>query len=269
VSQTGLLAPRPEQRPTIGSSKATLGWLILLTAVVLAVLGLYLAANSGTPPALVAGDFSILVAALLAGASCSRAALRGGVNARAWAFMAAAAYVWAAGMAVYTFYGLAYNHVYPFPSLADALFLAYSVPAAVALFSFKRRSGSRVAMFRTVMDAAVIAGSVLVVSWFTALGPVFSSGGGDLLTWLTNLGYPVVDVVITSLVLVLAMRRQPGERLPWVCFGGGLLVLTVTDTIYVRLTFEGIVGVTGSPLTLGWVSAFLLIALAPLMPFEE
>jgi two-component system sensor histidine kinase/response regulator len=269
VSQTGLLARRPGKRPAIGSSKASLGWLILLTAVVLAVLGLYLAANSGTPPALVAGDFSILVSALVAGFSCGRAALRGGVNARAWAFMAAAAYVWAAGMAVYTYYGLAYNHVYPFPSLADALFLAYSVPAAIALFAFQRRSGSRVALFRAVMDAAVIAGSVLVVSWFTALGPVFSSGGGDLLTWLTNLGYPVADVVITSLVLVLAMRRQPGERLPWVCFGGGLLVLTVTDTIYVRLTFEGIYGVTGSPLTLGWVSAFLLIALAPLMPFEE
>ncbi|MDQ0679607.1 two-component system sensor histidine kinase/response regulator [Arthrobacter pascens] len=268
MSQTGLLARRPGKRPSIGSSKATLGWLILLTAVVLAVIGLYLAANSGTPPALVAGDFSILVAALLAGASCSRAALRGGVNARAWAFMAAAAYVWAAGMAVYTFYGLAYNNVYPFPSLADALFLSYSVPAAVALFTFKRRSGSRVALFRTVMDAAVIAGSVLVVSWFTALGPVFSSGSGDLLTWLTNLGYPVVDVVITSLVLVLAMRRH-GERLPWLCFGGGLLLLTVTDTIYVRLTFEGIFGVTGSPLALGWVSAFLLIAVAPLMPFEE
>ncbi len=265
MSQTGLL----EQRPAIGSSKAPLGWLILLATVVVAALGLYFTANSGTTPALVAGDFSILLAALLAGASCGRAALRGGVNARAWGFMAAAAFIWAAGMALWTYYGLAYDHVYPFPSLADALFLAYSVPAVIALFSFKRRAVSRTALFRTLMDAAVIAGSVLVISWYTVLGTAFGSDGGDLLARLTGLGYPVVDVVITALVLVLAMRRQPGERWPWLCFGGGLLVLTVTDSIYVRLTFEGVFGVTGSPLALGWIVAFLLIALSPLMPCAD
>ena len=146
---------------------------------------------------------------------------------------------------------------------------AYSVPAAVALFSFKRPGGTtRVGLVRTVLDAAVIAGAVLVVSWYTALGPAFSSEG-DLLTRLTTMAYPVVDVIITSLVLVLGMRRQPGERLPWLCFGGGLLVLTITDSTYVRLTFDGVTGVTGSPLALGWIGAFLLIALAPLLPYAE
>ena len=265
MSQTGLL----EQRPATGTRKATLVWLIVLGAVVLAVLGLFFAANSGTPPALVAGDFSILLAAMLAGRSCAAAARRGGVNARAWTLMSVAAYVWAAGMLVWTYYGLANNHVYPFPSLADVLFLAYSVPAAVALFSFRRPGGTtRVGLARTVLDAGVIAGAVLVVSWYTALGPAFSAEG-DLPTRLATMGYPVVDVVITSLVLVLGMRRQPGERLPWLCFGGGLLVLTITDSTYVRLTFDGVTGVTGSPLALGWIGAFLLIALAPLLPYAE
>ncbi|WP_332762270.1 response regulator [Pseudarthrobacter sp.] len=265
MSQSGLL----ELRPAISGSTARLGWLIALGAVVLGVLGVYFTANSGTPTAVVAGDFAILIAAVLAGRSCAHAAWRGGVNARAWTLMSVAAYVWAAGMAVWTYFGLANDHVYPFPSLADALFLAYSVPAAVALLSFKRPGGTtRVGLARTVLDAAVIAGSVLVISWYTALGPAFSAEG-DPLTRLTSMGYPVVDLVITSLVLVLGMRRQPGERLPWLCFGGGLLVLTITDSIYVRLTFEGVTGVTGSPLALGWIGAFLLIALAPLLPYAE
>lgn len=265
MSQTGLL----EHRPATGRRTAKLGWLIALGAVVMAVLGLYFAANSSTATAIVAGDFSILLAAILAGRSCAHAARRGGVNARAWTLMSVAAYVWAAGMLVWTYFGLTNNHVYPFPSLADALFLSYSVPAAIALFSFKRPGGTtRVGMVRTALDAAVIAGSVLVVSWYTALGPAFSAEG-DFLTRLTSMGYPVVDVVMTSLVLVLGMRRQPGERLPWLCFGGGLLVLTITDSIYVRLTFEGVAGVTGSPLALGWIGAFLLIALAPLLPYAE
>jgi two-component system sensor histidine kinase/response regulator len=243
--------------------------MIALGAVVLGVLGVYFAANTGTPTAVVAGDFAILVSAMLAGTSCAHAARLAGVNARAWTLMAVAAYVWAAGQAMWTYFGLANNHVYPFPSLADALFLAYSVPAAVALFSFKRPGGTtRVGLARTVLDAAVIAGAVLVISWYTALGPAFSAEG-DLLTRLTSMGDPVVDVIITSLVLVLGMRRQPGERLPWLCFGGGLLVLTITDSTYVRLTFDGVTGITGSPLALGWIGAFLLIALAPLLPYAE
>ncbi|NUP59386.1 MAG: response regulator [Pseudarthrobacter sp.] len=229
---------------------------------------MFFATNSGSPVALVTGDFLILAASLVAAASCARAGARGGANAKAWTFMAAAAFVWAAGMAVYAFYGLANNHVYPFPSLADALFLGYSVPAVAALFSFKRRPGTPVALIRAVMDGVVIAGSVLVVSWYTALGPA-SNAIGDLLTRLTGMAYPVVDLVITSLVLVMAMRRQPGERLPWLCFGGGLVVLAVTDSIYVRLTFDGVTGTTGSPLALGWIAAFLLVAAAPTAPSVE
>ncbi|MFD5277127.1 response regulator [Pseudarthrobacter sp. NPDC058362] len=239
-----------------------------LTAAVLTALGIFFAANNGSAPALVMGDFLILAASLLAGASCAKAARRGGPNARAWALMAVAVFWWAAGMAVYAYYGLAYNHAYPFPSLADVGFIGYSVPAVVALFAFKRRPGNPVALYRAVMDAAVIAGSVLVVSWYTALGPAYSAEG-DPLARFTGMAYPVADLVITSLVLVLGMRRRPGERLPWLFFGGGLVVLSVTDSIYIRLTFDGVTGTTGSPLALGWIVAFLLIALAPMAPYAE
>ena len=264
MSQIGLLQRRHSgSGHTIGFARPA-----LFTLAAMAGLGLYFTANNGTPAALVTGDFLILAASLLAGASCTRAALRGGPNTRAWAFMAAAAFIWAAGMAVYTFYGLTNNHVYPFPSLADALFIGYSLPAVVALFAFKRRGGNQVALYRAVMDAAVIACSVLVVSWYAVLGPAFNAEG-DALVRLTGMAYPVADLVITSLVLVLAMRRRPGERLPWLCFGGGLLMLATTDSIYVRMTFDGVTGATGSPLALGWISAFLLIALAPLAPYVE
>src|SRR5213595_1882468 len=96
VSQSGLL----KQRSTMVKSTATLGWLIVLAAVALVVLGLFFTSNSGTPAAMVAGDFAILLAALLDGFNCGRAALRGGVNPRARTLMSVAAYVWAAGMAI-------------------------------------------------------------------------------------------------------------------------------------------------------------------------
>ncbi|MHC6591682.1 response regulator [Arthrobacter sp. C152] len=257
MSRSGFLQRGPARTATLQLRRRAVP-----AALLLAVLGLFFAANNGTPVALVTGDFLILAASLAAALSCARAAARGGPNARAWALMAVASSVWAAGMAIYAFSGLFNDHVYPFPSIADALFVGYSVPAVAALFSFKRRAGTPVALVRAVMDAVVIAGSVLVVSWYTALGPAFNSVG-DLLTRLTGMAYPVVDLVITSLVLVLAMRRQPGERLPWLCFGGGMVVLAVTDSVYVRMTFDGVTGTTGSPLALGWIAAFLLIAAAP------
>ena len=162
MSQTGYLHHRRGGRRNI----LPVGWAAVLAAVGLGALGLFLGINSGGPAALVTGDFTILAASLLAGASCARAARRGGANAKAWTFMSVAAFIWAAGMAVYAYFGLAYNHVYPFPSLADALFIGYSVPAVVALFAFRSRGGTHVALYRVAMDAAVVAGSVLVVSWF-------------------------------------------------------------------------------------------------------
>lgn len=264
MSQNDLLEPR---RPFIGRT-ARIACLVVFAAMLLAALALYFVWNNGTAAAEVTGDFLILAAALAAGISCSRAARRG-ENARAWSLLAVAAFTWAGGQALWTLFGLANDNTYPFPSIADVLFLAYSVPAAAALFSFKRPAGTtKVGWLRAALDASVIAGSVLAISSYTTLGPALSSEG-DFLTLLVSAAYPVVDVVITSLVLVLAMRRQPGERLPWLFFGSGLLALTITDSTYIRLTFDGVTGVTGSPLALGWIGAFLLIALAPLVPYAQ
>jgi PAS domain-containing protein len=48
--------------------------------------------------------------------------------------------------------------------------------------------------------------------------------------------------------------------------GVGLLLLTVTDSIYVSMQVAGQSGVTGTPLAAGWVGAFLLVAFAALVP---
>ncbi|MHA7221257.1 hybrid sensor histidine kinase/response regulator [Arthrobacter sp. RHLT1-20] len=238
-------------------------WLIAAACTAVAALAGFLAANAGTPLALTVANFAVLLAALVAVASCASAARRPGENARGWRFMTAATSLWATGQAVWTFFGLTQNNVYPFPSLADAAFLGYAVPAAIALFSFPRTQGSGVALMRTLLDAAVIASAVLFISWATVLGPVSRPDGQDFLAHLTGVAYPIVDVVIGSLVLVLTMRSAPEGRLRWLCLGGGLLVLALTDSVFVRLTFEGATGVTGTPLAAGWFSAFLLIALAP------
>lgn len=73
--------------------------------------------------------------------------------------MALSLAVWGSGRLIYTGFGLTRNHVYPFPSLADAGFVGYALPAAVALLLFPRTSVEGVSRYRVVLDALVIASS--------------------------------------------------------------------------------------------------------------
>ncbi|WP_136611872.1 hybrid sensor histidine kinase/response regulator [Sinomonas albida] len=241
-------------------------WGIIAGALALAVVVGVVASDPGSHSSQTVGDFGILAAALAGTVSCVRAAARRGPEARAWLWISLAALIWSAAQAIWTGYGLATDHDYPFPSLADAGFVGYSIPAIVGLLSFPRVRASRVGLARTLLDTAVIAASVLFVSWSVVLGPLVSAGSHDLLTRITGLAYPVVDVTVASFVLVLTMRQPPGHRLPWLCLATGLIILTLTDSTYVRLTFDGATGSTGTLLAGGWMVAFLLMALAAALP---
>jgi len=155
--------------------------------------------------------------------------------------------------------------VYPFPSVADIGFLGWAIPLIVGLVSFPRQSERLVSRLRAALDALVIALSILFVSWGTVLGPVYHSASPGLLSRVTELAYPSVDITLASLVLVLGMRKNRGARLPWLFLGSGLVTLAVTDSIYVKRSVEGAF-TSGTPLYAGWLIAFLLIALATLVP---
>ena len=207
------------------------------------------------------GDLSQLAATLLAVAGCVAAARRGGPERRAWAVLASAVGVWAMAMALWTWYGLTLDHVYPFPSLADIGFVGYAVPTVAALLLFPRSLLRRASRLHELLDAAVIAGSVLFVSWATVLGPLYHSGG-TALARLVGLAYPVADIAVASVVLVVGMRVPVEQRRTWLLFGGGLVLLTITDSIFVSMTLQGQTALTGTPLSLGWVAAMVLIAVA-------
>jgi PAS domain S-box-containing protein len=212
------------------------------------------------------GDVAIMLAAVIACVSCFSASRRRGPDARAWLFMGVATAVWAAAQALWAVFGLAMDHHYPFPSPADAGFIGYAIPVAIALFSFRGVRSSKVALLRTILDAAVIASATLFVSWVTVLGPLYRAESDSILARETTLGYPIADVVIASLALVLAMRSVPGQRRSWLILGTGLLILTFSDSVFVRLTLDGVIGLDGTPMAVGWVLAFLLIALAAAAP---
>ncbi|NWL32133.1 response regulator [Paenarthrobacter nitroguajacolicus] len=235
-------------------------------AVCLVLLAFGLASGIGTTTAQLAGDLAILLAALTALTTHTLAARRRRDHKAARWFVVAGLALWSCAQAFWAFNGVALDHAYPFPSASDIGFVGYALPVAVGLVLLPKGDGPRMSLWRAVLDVGTVASAVLFIAWGTVLGPLIEAGNTDTLAFLTTLAYPFVDVVMVSLVIVLTMRAARGRRLPWLCLGLGFLVLALTDLTYVRLTSEGVTGITGSPLALGWVLAFLLVALSPLAP---
>ena len=260
LTARGQRAPRASK----GWSPTRLRAALAAGGALVVLVGAYLLRYPGTGPAQSLGDFSILLATAIAAASCGLAARQAAVDRSAWAVMSAAAGMWALGQAAWTVYGLTREHAYPFPSVADAGYVGYALPAVAALLMFRRTRARGEGSLRPFLDALVIALAVLFVSWQSVLATVSRAAEGtDRLAQLTTLAYPTVDVLVASVVLALGMRRPPEEHLRWVLLGGGLVVLTVTDSTYVALTSAGHTGLTGTLLATGWMTAWLLVALAP------
>jgi two-component system sensor histidine kinase/response regulator len=247
------------------SATSRFGAALVASCVAVVAFTLFLAVRSGTDEAKTVSDLVLAAGALVAGGACARAASRQGPDARGWRLLAVAAIVWAAADVVWTVYGITRDHACPFPSVADIGFVGYAIPVALGLLSFPRGSERPVSFFRMALDALGIASCVLFISWAEVLGPVFRSESPDLLSRVTALAYPFADTLIASLVLALGMRRPASARLPWVFLGGGLVTLAVFDSIYVARTVAGSF-TSGTPLYTGWLVAFLLIALATIVP---
>ncbi len=214
------------------------------------------------------GDLAILTASLWATLSCARAAARSRSGARGWALLAVAAAIWSIGQTIWTVYGFSgdhsLGHVYPFPSAADIGYLGYAVPAVAALIFFSKQKPAPRTDIRATLDGLLVGAAILCTSWALVLGPVYRGDNVVGFAGVIGIAYPIVDVTIVSMVLILAVRHAPGARLPWVLLTSGLMTLAITDNIYVSLTLRGETGLTGSILSVGWVVAFQLLGLAAL-----
>src|SRR5437773_9082907 len=123
----------------------------------------------------------------------------------------------------------------PFPSLADAGYLA-AVPlvvAGIAVFPGRHRIASRAAF---LLDGAIIAGALLIISWSTVLGMLYRAGSGDILSIVLGLAYPVSDIAIAVTALLLVSRTARSVRLPLLLVAAGLSANLLSDSAFAYLT---------------------------------
>jgi signal transduction histidine kinase len=152
-------------------------------------------------------------------------------------------------------------HIEPFPSLADALYLAgYPVLAAGLALLVRRRSSRRDRS--ALLDAAIIATGFGLISWVLVMVPFFRDPAMTLLELLVSLAYPVADALLLALAAALAVGAGRRVLAYWLLIGN-LVVTLVADTAFSVLALRG---ADTAPTDLGYVVAYTLLGAAALHP---
>jgi diguanylate cyclase (GGDEF)-like protein/PAS domain S-box-containing protein len=241
------------------------------TLAVLAVLWLAsLVWGLGGPRATQAiSNFGLIAAAGAAGIACLMTARWSTPqHRRMWKLLGASALSWGSGQAAWTWYETVLGRDVPFPSLADVGYLAAVPLAAAALLSLPFAAQSLAGRVRQVLDGLMIAASLLLVSWVLVLSPLFRAGSEGIIPQAISLAYPIGDVVVGTIVLVMVARARRGSGtigIPLALLGGGLVAWAVADSGFVYLTAIGSYS-SGALIDAGWFLGYLLILLAARKP---
>jgi two-component system, cell cycle response regulator len=204
-------------------------------------------------------DGVLLGSALLCGL---RAAARREERA-AWGLFALGLALYAGGN-IYWSLALADLDEAPFPSIADGLWLSFYPLAYVAIALLAKARMPRLGV-RLWLDGVIAALTVAAISAAVVFKAVRASTGGDTAAIVTNLAYPLADMVLVGLVVgIMAAGRKRLDR-TWVVLGAGLGVFAVCDSIYLfqvaRETYA-----TGTLLDIGWIAGALIVCLAAWQP---
>ncbi|MFJ7201372.1 MULTISPECIES: putative bifunctional diguanylate cyclase/phosphodiesterase [unclassified Streptomyces] len=221
----------------------------------------------GSPQlALVMGDFGLSAAALIAAVSCFRYARAGSSRFRpAWLLFSLSSFMACAGNAVWGWYEVVLGLPVPTPSLADVFFVCFAPPAIVGLLVLAKRPVTRAGWLCLALDSWLIGGSLLTLSWSLALAHtahLVDAEGVSVARAALALAYPLLDIVLVSMVLALHFRRSNVNRSAVNTAVAALALTVLSDALFtsplLRQTYH-----SGQMLDAGWFAGSLLLAYAP------
>ncbi|WP_211231220.1 putative bifunctional diguanylate cyclase/phosphodiesterase [Streptomyces purpureus] len=212
---------------------------------------------------LIMGDFGLSAAALVASISCLLYARARGSRFRpAWLLFSFSSFMAAAGNAVWGWYEVVLGRSVPSPSLADLFFLLFAPPAIVGLLVLAKRPVTRAGWVCLALDAWLIGGSLLTLSWSLALAHTAHIDGEPVARAALSLAYPLLDIVLVSMVLALHFRRSQTNRSAINTAIAGLALTVLCDALFtsplLRQSYS-----SGQLLDAGWFAGSLILAYAP------
>jgi diguanylate cyclase (GGDEF)-like protein len=219
-----------------------------------------------TRPMIVFGDLALVPAPLFAAIACLIAYRRVTGSARyGWALIGAGMAAWLLGELIWCYFELIKHWSVPYPSLADVFYLMalpFWIAGMLALFTI--RPGA----VRAFLDALIVSASLLYVSWAFIVGPIIGQGPGSRLETAVTLAYPLGDVALITMALILLVHVAPDQKEPVGMLVVGLLLFVLSDAMFVDLAARHAY-VAGTFADVGWFSGFLVMGLAALSARTE
>ncbi|MGP3948264.1 putative bifunctional diguanylate cyclase/phosphodiesterase [Streptomyces sp. 7N604] len=212
--------------------------------------------------ALVMGDFGLAAAALAAAVSCLCYARGTCSRLRpAWVLFAVSSAMAGFGDLVWGWYEVVLRQPVPTPSAADFCFLLFAPPAIVGLLVLAKRPVTKAGWTCLGLDAWLIGGSLLTISWSLALAHTAHWHGESVAEAALSLAYPLLDIVLVSIVLVLHFRRSTNRSAINTAIAA--LALTVLcDALFTSPLLREHYR-SGQLLDAGWFAGSILLAYAP------
>jgi diguanylate cyclase (GGDEF)-like protein/PAS domain S-box-containing protein len=240
-----------------------------MLAVAALVWSAWLVTGSAPPSTQTVSNVGLTAIPFLAAAAAIRRALglRGPLR-LSWVLLGASSAAWGVGQGIWTLYETGLGRQVPFPSWADAGYLAAVPLAAAGLLVLPTAAQSTAALLRIALDGVMVATALFCTSWMLVLGPLFEAGGDDWLSTVLGLAYPVGDVAtITLLIFALLRARQGGDaaRQPLHLIGLGLTGIALADSGFVYLTSQTSY-TSGSLIDIGWFAGFAVLFVAARRP---
>ncbi|MFI0242461.1 EAL domain-containing protein [Streptomyces sp. NPDC016845] len=213
--------------------------------------------------ALFMGDFGLSVAAAVAAVSNFLYARSRRSRFRpAWLLFALSSLMASLGNGVWGWYEVVLKAPVPTPSFADLFFLCFAPPAIIGLLVLAKRPVSKAGWTCLGLDAWLIAGSLVTLSWSLALAHTAESEGQSVTRTALSLAYPLLDIALVSMVLALHFRRSPGNRTAVNTAIGALALTVMCDALFTSPLLHASYR-SGEILDAGWFAGSLLLAYAP------
>jgi two-component system, cell cycle response regulator len=232
-----------------------------MLAAGLALLAAHNWLHMGWPPVLPGSWWGWLYNALEIGATavCAMRVLAWRRNRAAWLAITLGLAMFAGGD---LYYMLVWGDVsvVPFPSLADALYLGFYPAVYIGIGLLLRAQVGRLPA-GLWLDGVIGGLAVAALGAALVFGTVLSATHGAVLTVVTNLAYPLADLLLLGLLVGIIAVTGFNVRGEWLPIAGGLLVFAVADSLYLVQTAANTY-VSDGLLDVGWPATMVILAFA-------
>ncbi|MFC1405346.1 MULTISPECIES: bifunctional diguanylate cyclase/phosphodiesterase [Streptacidiphilus] len=209
------------------------------------------------------GDFGLSGAALTASLSClGYSCTAAGRHRPAWLCFGLSSLMVAVGNGVWGWYEVVLRVPIPTPSIADYAFLMFAPPAILGLLLLAKRPRNAAGWLCLALDGWLIAGSLLTLSWSLALARTAHGDSGSPLRLSMALAYPVLDILLVSMVLGLRFRSRDSNRAAVHTAMVALALTVLCDALFTSQALRDAYH-SGQLLDAGWFTGSMLLAWAP------